>query len=140
MEESMANLLIFVVLVFFAPALASATPPLNTVIKYDAATETLHVEASHPSDKLDKHFIRRMHVDIAGKAEDFTFTRQRLAAGFQEDVKVKANPGDHIEVKLFCSQGGTVVGSLDIPPEEAPPEPAPQEKKKPQEVIWEDVI
>ena len=100
---------------------AWATPPISVTITYDLNRQVLHIDAPHPSDKLDKHYLRKVQIYLNGKeAATVFYPRQKLPSGLAEDISFAAEAGDNISVELTCSQGGIGKASLDIskPPEE----------------------
>lgn len=91
-----------------ASSLSLATPPSEVTITYNAGKELLHVVAKHPSDRLHRHYLRKMIVYKNGDADStLYFGLQRFAWGLEEDVLLKAKPGDKLKIELFCSQGGS---------------------------------
>ncbi len=85
-----------------------ATPARNVEIAYDTQKHIIHVSADHPTDKLDKHFIRRVTVEVNGKAGgEWSFARQTSAGHFNADLPFESKGGEHLKIKLYCSQGGT---------------------------------
>ena len=95
---------------------AWATPPSSVKLTYDLDKQILHVSATHPANKLDKHFLRRI-VIYKNDAELNTvyFTRQKAPSGIEEDIPVTAEGGDKIAIEVFCSQGGLGKGEVSIP-------------------------
>lgn len=96
-------LLFFLVL----PSLALAIPPASIDISYDALKGTIHVEAPHVSERLERHYLRRMTVFVNGQeAATVYYHRQQKPSGFEADVDLEVNPNDVVGVDLYCSQGG----------------------------------
>ena len=98
-------------------AVAFATPPSQIELSYDALKGNLHIEAEHPSDRLDRHYLRRMVIyknDV--QDQELFYPRQTYAAKFVADTALKADPGDRIAVELFCSQGGVGRQEITVPP------------------------
>ncbi len=95
-----------------------ATPPREIKLSYDKEGQILHVEAQHPSDRLERHYLRRLVVTQNGKeVQVLNYPRQVLAWGFSNDVVLAAQENDVIKVELFCSQGGNGSGEIILPPE-----------------------
>ena len=83
---------------------------------YDVLKGILHVEAAHPSERLERHYLRRMIIYKNGAQEqELFFPRQKSAAGFVQDVELKAAGGELIAVEFFCSQGGTAKAEITVP-------------------------
>lgn len=94
---------------------AFATPPSEVAITYDDAKGILHVSAGHPSQRPSRHYLRRLVIYKNGASvNELNFGFQKLAGGMEEDVPLKAGPGDRIKVELFCSQGGSGEAELTI--------------------------
>ena len=101
------GLAVFVVMVIFLP-LAYATPPTQIDLTYDLDKGNLHIEAKHPTDNLNKHYLRRLVVyknDI--QEQEFSYIRQTLPSKLVEDVAITAKIGDVLAVELFCKDGGS---------------------------------
>ena len=113
MKQKMVGAVLFC---FFWAGTASATPPSDMSLTYDIEKSVLRVFAKHPSQRLERHYLRRLVIyknDAAAKT--VTFARQKLAAGLEEDIEFKAEPGDTINVEAFCSQGGSGKAQIEIP-------------------------
>ena len=109
------NIYSFFIFLFYA-AMASATPPSEILLSYDTDKSILHVSARHPSERLQRHYLRRLVIsknDVV--VQTVTFSSQKLASGLEEDIEFKADPGDKISVEVFCSQGGSKKAELLIP-------------------------
>ena len=114
----MKNLFLFMFLMFMAP-LAMATPPTEILLSYDKEKEVLHVEATHVSNKPEKHYLRKFIVSLNGNPQpEIYFHRQVDPAKFVTDIPLKAKEGDVIAVEISCSQGGVKTEELTIPVEE----------------------
>ena len=83
---------------------ALATPPQSINLSYDSDKRILRVEAKHVTHKR-KHYIRKMviYINAEENPKVLFFTRQSKPSEFIKEVSMKANPGDTIRVKLFCS-------------------------------------
>ncbi len=111
---------------------AWATPPTEMDLSYDPAQGTLHVEAKHVSDHLDKHYLRRLLLYRNGVQEqELTYTRQKYPSKFIEDIPLIAKPGEIIAVEVFCSQGGSKRAELTIDSTSTSPAPAPPVPENP---------
>ncbi|MBF0504567.1 MAG: hypothetical protein HQL14_05630 [Candidatus Omnitrophica bacterium] len=111
----MKNILFVLFLLFNCPV-SWATPPTSITQTYDLDKASLHVDAVHPSDLLDKSYVRMMTVSLNNKpVQTFYYYRQKDHAGFSEDVSLKAKVGDVIKVDLFCTQGGSLSDELTVP-------------------------
>ena len=105
---------------------AWATPPESLTLEYDSAAEVLTLAGSHPTQDRLEHFIRRaVVVRNQDEAKKFYVTRQDSASGFKFKVPFKAEPGDQLQVEVFCSQGGSKSAVLLIP--QAVPQAEPKE-------------
>lgn len=101
-----------------------ATPPMDVSINYDKEKKILHVSSAHPSDHLDKHYLRRIVIfknDVEDKS--VAYPRQKMPSGIEEDIAYDAKGDDVISVKIFCSQGGIGIAQTTVAPDQ-------KEKKK----------
>lgn len=105
--------------IFMAVSIAFATPPAEVILNYDKDTQTLHVAAKHPSDRLTRHYLRRMVIyDNDVPVNTLDFTRQQYAWGLEEDVPLVVKGGHKVRVELFCSKGGIGEGETEVPPDD----------------------
>ena len=82
------------------------------------------MSATHATDKLHKHFLRRIVIyrnDLQVDSVNLPF--QRSPAGIEQDIAVPAAGGDKISVTVACSKGGE--GKADV----VVPIPVKEEKK-----------
>ena len=114
----MRNIVSFVFFYFLIviTSLLWAAPATNLQLTYNKETQILHIDANHPSDCLEKYFIQRVEIiKNSGKTENFPFHRQTRPDKFIVEFIYNLEPGDHLDIKLFSSEGGVVQGSVDIP-------------------------
>ncbi len=113
--RAFSSLYLGILLVFWITS-AGATAATNIELKYSLDTKTLHVEADHQTDRVNRKFIRKVSIFLNGSTEssDFYFTRQKLPVRFEEDFAVAAKPGDRMEVQLYSSEGGLATETLTI--------------------------
>ena len=121
----------FAVMLMAGASFVWAAPPTEMEISYDPAQGTLHVEAKHISDHLNKHYLRRLVIYRNGaKEQEIAYTRQKYPSKFIEDIPFIAKPGETIAVEVFSSEGGTKRVELTIAstsPVPAPPTAGPAE-------------
>lgn len=111
----MKKLFLCSIFLSFTSSFVWAEPATNMQLIYNVDTQTLHIEANHPTDRLDRYFIRKVVVTKNSKeTQDFQFFRQSRADKFIENLTYKAGPDDRLDVELFSSNGGTVKESLVI--------------------------
>ncbi|MBI4308850.1 MAG: hypothetical protein HY591_00810 [Candidatus Omnitrophica bacterium] len=109
------NIFFFSMFLLYA-ATSFATPPSDMSLTYDKEKNIVHVSAKHPSGRLERHYVRRLVIyKNDGPVETLNFPRQKLAAGLEEDIELKAGPGDRISIEAFCSQGGSGKAQIEIP-------------------------
>jgi hypothetical protein len=97
---------------------SGATPPNEVKLSYDSALKVLHVNAEHPSDRLERHYLRTIVITQNGQqVKVMTLPRQTLARGLSVDIDLPAQGDDLINVELFCSQGGHGTGEIKLPPD-----------------------
>jgi hypothetical protein len=109
----MKALIIFLV-VLFASCPVWATPVTHLQLGYNIDTHTLYIEGDHPTDR-DRHFIQRVLVTKNSKEKkDFYFSHQSRADKFIAEINYTAIEGDHLDVEVYCSQGGVAQEGIDI--------------------------
>ena len=107
---------------------AHATPPTQIDLTYDLDKGNLHVEAKHPTDNLNKHYLRRLVVYKNNDQEqEFSYIRQTSPSKLVQDVPIIAKPGDVLAVEAFCKEGGSKREEL-IVSDPVPAAPKPNEK------------
>jgi len=120
---SLAMTLISFLFLFISLSFATTPPPTgggmtvvtSMTLTYDLDKATLHVEAVHPSDNLEKNFVRMMTVSLNGQLfSTLNYVRQNDFAGFSDDVSIKAQAGDVITVELFCTGGSSISKDLTV--------------------------
>jgi hypothetical protein len=97
-----------------------ATPANDVKLTYDAEKKILHISAKHPSTRLDHNYIRRIVILKDGAFDkEVALTRQKIAAGMEEDIEYEVSEGN-ISVELYSSEGGKATGELTVvaPPKE----------------------
>jgi hypothetical protein len=110
----MKTLLIFACLIFLNPSLVRATPPTGLEIGYSVDSHTLFINADHPTDR-DRHYIHEVIVTRNSQDKQyFYFSHQARADKFIVELDYTALPGDHLDVELYCSQGGSEKASIDV--------------------------
>ncbi len=107
---------LLVLAVFCVSVNAWATPPQSVTLTYDLDKQLLHVSAAHPTDKLDKHFLRRIVVyKNDAQVDTVNLPFQRSPAGVEQDIPVTAVGGDKLSVEISCSKGGVGKGEVNVP-------------------------
>ena len=105
----------FFIFVYLSVLSAWATPATNLQLAYDLSKQAISIDSDHPSDRLDRHYIQRIVViKNSQEKQYFYFPRQTSANKFITQLDYKAIPGDHLDITLYCSQGGVTQGSIDI--------------------------
>lgn len=95
---------------------ASARPPSEMNLSYDAPARNLHIEIRHVSINPRKHFIRRLLVyKNDEEVEKRAYVQQTTAAMLIEDVPLEAATGDVVRVEAVCNQAGRKDATLMIP-------------------------
>ncbi len=93
-----------------------ATPVTNLQLTYSDSTGTIHLEADHITDNLNKHYIRTVIITRNSKDKQYLyFNRQTRSDKFVTDLIYTVIPGDQIDVEIYCNQGGITKGALSIP-------------------------
>ncbi len=94
-----------------------ASPATNVQVDYNPDTQILHIEADHPTDRMDRYYVRLVTIIANNQKEsqNFTFPRQYSPSKFIGNIPYAANPGDHLDIQIFSSEGGLAIASLDVP-------------------------
>ncbi len=103
----------------FTPVLW-AHPPTDIKLSYDYSAKTLHIEMTHVTSNIVKHYIRRLEI-VKNQDVPVTMTlpRQTTPHNLVEDVSLTAKPGDTIQVKAYSKEGGIAEQSFIVPPEDS---------------------
>ncbi len=105
-----------IVILLFLPAVVIAAPPTAVDLSLDMKKNLIHVHAEHTSERLDKHYLRKMTVSVNGVEQNTVYYhRQASPVGLDADIPMKFKPNDRIHVELFCSKGGSASGDITIP-------------------------
>ena len=116
MVKSIIYFCLMAMVMLIGRPLSWATPPRDIKLSYDKEAQVLHIEAEHPSDRLERHYLRRLVIEQNGKeVKTVTFPRQVLARGLRTDVELPAKGDDFMHVELFCSQGGSGGADITLP-------------------------
>ncbi len=113
----MKNIFLSVGLLFVLLSSASATPPRDLQIEYDALRQMLKISMKHPTAELREHYIRTITISVNGtppKIHRLPF--QRLASDVDFETPLELKSGDSVYVKAACSQGGSAEQELVIGP------------------------
>lgn len=106
--------ILFCLLAFSVPV-SFASPPTSIALTYDQDKGNLHVEAIHPTQDLEKNYVRLMNVYVNGDlVNTLNYARQSDYDKFTEDVPVTAQVGDVIKVDLFCFSGGELAQEMKV--------------------------
>lgn len=115
MVKHVRALLFVIFMVGIFVTLSWATPPTNLTLTYDLETKTLHIEMTHVSSHLRKHYIRKILVyKNDQEVEDIRLVSQTTPSSVIRDVVLDAKDKDVIRVKAICSEAGTAEASLTV--------------------------
>ena len=105
-----------VFLLFLCTRPLFAHPPTDMKLAYDTKKSLLHIEMTHVTSNMNKHYIRRIEIFKNGnKEKSMTIVKQATPSGHTEDVAFTAVSGDTIFVEAFSTGGGTGQATLVIP-------------------------
>jgi len=97
------------------PTDASAHPPKDIVLSYDAASQKLTATITHSSMAPAMHYIKQVEIKKNGTSMSNNLYRsQPDKASFTYTYSVPAALGDVIEVTGTCSLYGSKTVKLDI--------------------------
>jgi desulfoferrodoxin (superoxide reductase-like protein) len=85
------------------------------ILDYDRGEKQLSVEITHPSNDINEHYIRKVTIKNNSQIvkEHYSF-RQAHPHKFTLKFPLIAEAGDVIEVKVYCSEGGSRTAKLII--------------------------
>ena len=113
------------VLFFLLPKILFAHPPTGLKLEYDKKKSLLHIEMTHVTANIVKHYIRRIVIYKNGTQEKaWAIVKQTTPHNHAEDVSLKAVAGDMISVEAYSTEGGIGKATLVVPKD-----PDPQTKK-----------
>jgi len=121
-------------LTFFASN-SFAHAPAGVDLSYDLENQVLKVTVKHVTQAVRKHYIRKIEViKNDEKPIDLYLYWQKDNAVITEEIKVKAEVGDILNVSASCKQGGSTTASLTVEEiveegKEKAQEPATEEQK-----------
>ena len=119
----------FAVMIMFL-SFAYATSPSQMNLSYDQDKGILHIEAHHPSDNMNTHYLRRLVLYQNGtQIKEIFYFKQNAPVKFIENIPIIAKEGNVLAVEVFCVKGGSKRAEITIPtatPDTAatPPKPA----------------
>jgi len=97
------------------PTDASANPPKDVQLSYDAASKTLSARITHPSLAPTMHFIKQVEIKKNGAVvSNNLYKSQPDKDSFTYTYSVAAAPGDVIEMTGTCNIFGSKTVKLDI--------------------------
>ena len=121
----MPRILKIIIFVFFTASVAWGHPPTDVHVTYDTQKQILHVEMTHVTSDMTRHYIRKIIVTLnQTEIVHQTLAKQTTPRNLSMDFPLKAGPHDVITVKVFCKQGGSAEGTMTVPVPE-------KEEKKP---------
>jgi len=97
-----------------------AHPPTGVEMEFDNETKVLTVLVTHPVNKINKHFIDKIVVELNDK-EIVTQTFRTQGDGEGQEVMyviVDAKAGDTIAVTGYCNVSGKKKASLTVEDQE----------------------
>lgn len=98
------------------PTDASAHPPKDIQLSYDAASQKLTATFTHNSVAPTMHYIKQVEIKKNGAlVSNNLYKSQTDKASFAYTYSVAAAPGDKLEVTGSCSIYGSKTVKLDIP-------------------------
>ena len=105
----------FVLLFYVLLGQALAHAPSKIDLTYDADKKVLHLEMTHVSTNLLKHYIRKIIIyKNEEEVQNIYLVKQTTASTVVEDVPLEAKDGDVIRVKAICAEAGYKEESLTI--------------------------
>jgi len=104
----MRTLFILMMFLYITPILSFAHSPVEMTLSYDLEEQKLHLKLMHTSKNLNKHYIRKISIQLNDQEPVLQyFQRQKAPAFFKDEVPFEAEDGDTITVKAYCKKGGT---------------------------------
>jgi hypothetical protein len=102
------------ILMLLLPAVMKADPPKKIALSYDAETQKLKIEVTHPSQNVLMHYVETISISVNGKEVNVLNLqsqtdkkRQLLEVIVPEIVK-----GSEVSVTAKCNQTGSKSESM----------------------------
>jgi hypothetical protein len=97
------------------PTTASAHPPADVRLSYDAASSTLTVTITHSTIIPSWHYVKQVEIVKNGTSVSTTgYESQPGKTSFTYTYAVPAQPGDVLEVTCTCNILGSKAAKLQI--------------------------
>lgn len=105
----MKRFLLLSALLVILPFSLKADPPKKIILSYNSETQKLKIEAVHPVNNVEKHFIDLITISVNGK-EVKVINLQKQSDKSEELIEIEVpqiTKGSEIVVKARCNQFGT---------------------------------
>ena len=112
--------LMVVIMSLMFTGMGFAHPPTSVEMEFNNETKVLTVFVTHPVNKIDKHFVDKIVVELNDK-EIITQTFRKQKDGEAQEamyIIVDAKVGDTMAVTGYCNISGKKKTSLTVEEEE----------------------
>jgi len=113
---SMKRILFTFAMIVFITVTLKADPPRKVTLSYNADTQKLKIEVSHPVQNEQKHFVESVTVSVNGKeVKVINLKSQTDKKGLVSEQAIpEIVKGSEVTVKAKCNMMGTKSASLKI--------------------------
>jgi len=112
---------IFVILIIFLfsftifSSVTLAHDPQAIELDYDYINEILTVTITHEVSDPNEHYIEKVSIEIMGEIiREEIYTSQPAGPTFTYSYEIPANIGEQINVTAYCSEGGSISGTITV--------------------------
>lgn len=92
-----------------------AHPPAEIELKFDVSASAIDVTIMHKSDDSNDHHIRKIVVYKNGQEYIVERNHQQVnPTRFLLNIPVNVKEGDELQVKAYCSEGGSRSASIIV--------------------------
>jgi len=111
----MRVIILFLIMSLVICAQAFAHPPSRVELFYDLPTKMLKMEIYHFTRNVKRHHIRTVVISKNGeKIDTLYYSKQSQNNMHVVEKEINAVVGDRVEIKAYCSEGGTIEKSIVV--------------------------
>jgi len=114
--KKIVQFIIFSIFLMWAPSIIFAHPPQSIILEWDDVNKTLLVYVTHFVDNPQRHFIKKIRIEVEGKLlEKRTYTDQKEFGGQKDIFKIDSTlTPKKITVIVECNLFGSMRKDLEL--------------------------